>query len=704
MAASAGERRSRGRLDVDRDGSPAGRVRPSGFASPSSAPLDTPEPSWSASWLGIQQWSWSVSSGEGAAAEPVETVHPHLAATGLTLDSTRRPAADAVFLALPHGAAVERVPALVETRRDGHRPGRPTSGSRIPPTIPAGIASSMPGRTSWRGPSTACPSSIGPSWSRSAGRPVRIVGSPGCYATASILALAPLARAGLLGDVVVDAKSGVSGAGRDPRPDLHVRRGQRERPGLRRRRPPSHRRDRAGAVGLAAPGAANPGANGHRFPAPPDPDDPGHPRRGPRPAGAADEPGRARRAVRERLRRRAVRVGGRRASGDEARDRQQRGPDPRLVRPADRAGSSCCRCSTTWSRAPPGRRSSPSTSSTGWPRRPASNSFRWRHDRRPGPVGRSPARREGDVLDALPPDLPSVDRLAVLPGGFAAGATGGRDQGQRTARPGRRSGPPTVRRLRRQSSPSIRSPRRRSGPEPGPPPAHPSARARAATAGPRRSSRRRVAPMPRPARPGLADQVEIGRLLAAAAGVPAERTLHLSTGIIGTRLPIDRIAAGLSSARPGRILDTDAGLGGRRRRPAHHRLADEGGEHGDRPAGGRRTHRAPGHGQRLCQGCRDDPSGHGHDAVGDPDRRPGRACVAPRPPSPGRRSNLEPAHRGRRHEHERHGLRAGLRGQWHGRRSAPGRTPPGSWAGRSRPWPATWPASRRPTARGRRRS
>ena len=48
-----------------------------------------------------------------------------------------------------------------------------------------------------------------------------IVGSPGCYATTSILSLAPLARAGLIGDVVVDAKSGVSGAGRDPKADLH---------------------------------------------------------------------------------------------------------------------------------------------------------------------------------------------------------------------------------------------------------------------------------------------------------------------------------------------------------------------------------------------------------------------------------------------------------------------------------------------------
>ena len=51
-------------------------------------------------------------------------------------------------------------------------------------------------------------------------QPVRVVGAPGCYPTATILALAPLARAGLIADLVVDAKSGVSGAGRDAKPDL----------------------------------------------------------------------------------------------------------------------------------------------------------------------------------------------------------------------------------------------------------------------------------------------------------------------------------------------------------------------------------------------------------------------------------------------------------------------------------------------------
>src|SRR5437868_4870856 len=49
-----------------------------------------------------------------------------------------------------------------------------------------------------------------------------LVAVPGCYSTASILALAPAVSAGLVGsDIVVDAKSGVSGAGRSPGMGTH---------------------------------------------------------------------------------------------------------------------------------------------------------------------------------------------------------------------------------------------------------------------------------------------------------------------------------------------------------------------------------------------------------------------------------------------------------------------------------------------------
>ena len=50
----------------------------------------------------------------------------------------------------------------------------------------------------------------------------RTIANPGCYATSVLLPLIPLLRAGVIApdDVVVDAKSGVTGAGRAPREDL----------------------------------------------------------------------------------------------------------------------------------------------------------------------------------------------------------------------------------------------------------------------------------------------------------------------------------------------------------------------------------------------------------------------------------------------------------------------------------------------------
>jgi glutamate N-acetyltransferase / amino-acid N-acetyltransferase len=58
---------------------------------------------------------------------------------------------------------------------------------------------------------------------------------------------------------------------------------------------------------------------------------------------------------------------------------------------------------------------------------------------------------------------------------------------------------------------------------------------------------------------GDEDQLEIARLLASAAGIANDRTLHLSTGIIGTRLPLANVAAGLAILVPA-ASPTDGGL------------------------------------------------------------------------------------------------------------------------------------------------
>ncbi len=60
---------------------------------------------------------------------------------------------------------------------------------------------------------------------------------------------------------------------------------------------------------------------------------------------------------------------------------------------------------------------------------------------------------------------------------------------------------------------------------------------------------------------GDADQAQVGRLVADALGMGLDHVLHLSTGVIGTRLPLDRVHAGIQALAP-RLLATDDGLEG----------------------------------------------------------------------------------------------------------------------------------------------
>jgi N-acetyl-gamma-glutamyl-phosphate reductase len=150
--------------------------------------------------------------------EPIGQTHAHLSETGLAVDASL-PDVDAVFLALPHGTAAGIVPDLVD---------RGASVIDLGPDFRLRAASDYP---RWYGFEHPRPELLGqavyglPELHRRELEALRhadsaIVGSPGCYPTATLLALAPLARAGLIGDLVIDAKSGVSGAGRDAKPDL----------------------------------------------------------------------------------------------------------------------------------------------------------------------------------------------------------------------------------------------------------------------------------------------------------------------------------------------------------------------------------------------------------------------------------------------------------------------------------------------------
>ena len=150
--------------------------------------------------------------------EPVGAIHSHLSGTGLAVDRTL-PDVDAVFLALPHGAAAAMVPEIAASG---------TTVIDLGPDFRLRAAADYPRWYGFEHPRTDLLATAVyglPELHRAELQALRhadaaIVGSPGCFPTATLLALAPLARAGLIGDLVVDAKTGVSGAGRDPKPDM----------------------------------------------------------------------------------------------------------------------------------------------------------------------------------------------------------------------------------------------------------------------------------------------------------------------------------------------------------------------------------------------------------------------------------------------------------------------------------------------------
>ena len=152
----------------------------------------------------------------GSAGRSVSAVHPALpqlaGSTFLETSAAVLAASDVVFLALPHGESA----ALV---------------AELPPELPVvdlgadfRLADPAAWDTYYGGPHAG-------TWAYGlpelAGARARVAGAsrvanPGCYATATILGLAPLLAAGLVepDDLVTTAASGTSGAGRAAKPNL----------------------------------------------------------------------------------------------------------------------------------------------------------------------------------------------------------------------------------------------------------------------------------------------------------------------------------------------------------------------------------------------------------------------------------------------------------------------------------------------------
>ena len=154
----------------------------------------------------------TASSHEG---KTVAALYPSLAAAYPQLafgpmEAGAADGADLVFCALPHGASQRLVPGLL--KRAGHVV-----------DLAADFRLKDPGAyPTWYGEAHTCPELLAeavfglPELDRQALAGARLVAAAGCYVTAATLALAPLVKAGLVqaSGVIVDAASGVSGAGR----------------------------------------------------------------------------------------------------------------------------------------------------------------------------------------------------------------------------------------------------------------------------------------------------------------------------------------------------------------------------------------------------------------------------------------------------------------------------------------------------------
>ena len=148
-------------------------------------------------------------TGRSAAGQKLGEVFPHLSELDLTIQPELDASVDMVFSALPHKASAEAVIPLLE---DGIRVVDISADFRlrradeyeqwygVPHPAPQFLEEAVYGLTELNRPEVAR---------------AQLVANPGCYPTSAILALAPLVKEGIVDlDIIVDSKSGVSGAGR----------------------------------------------------------------------------------------------------------------------------------------------------------------------------------------------------------------------------------------------------------------------------------------------------------------------------------------------------------------------------------------------------------------------------------------------------------------------------------------------------------
>jgi len=157
----------------------------------------------------------AVVAAHSRAGESVASLYPNLPGERVfdevDLDALTR--LDVVVLATPHGVSLDLAPKLID-------------GGTVVVDLSAAFRLMPEGFAQWYGeehphPQLA-PAVYGlPELGRSGIADARLVANPGCYPTATLLALRPLAELIEPGSVIVNAASGTSGAGRSPSDGLH---------------------------------------------------------------------------------------------------------------------------------------------------------------------------------------------------------------------------------------------------------------------------------------------------------------------------------------------------------------------------------------------------------------------------------------------------------------------------------------------------
>ena len=166
---------------------------------------------------------------ERHAGEPLASVFPHLSGSSfpslVPLDGVdwRQTDPDIVFCALPYGASHDVARELLDGREVAA--GESSAPMKIIDLSPDFRLADVGIYAEWYGEAHGAPRLQAEAvyglteFTREALKGARLIACPGCYPTASLLGLVPLIEAGQIAvdDIIIDAKSGVTGAGRAPK-------------------------------------------------------------------------------------------------------------------------------------------------------------------------------------------------------------------------------------------------------------------------------------------------------------------------------------------------------------------------------------------------------------------------------------------------------------------------------------------------------